>query len=56
MEFHTNRLYIRSLQESDWPEMQKIRIDFSRSGYAVYDALLPTDDNGAKALTERSIR
>lgn len=53
MEFQTDRLQIRSLRESDWPEVQKIWIDFGRTPYAVYDAPLPTDDDGARALTRQ---
>ena len=52
MEFQTDRLHIRILQESDWPELQKIWIDFYQSKYAIYDAPLPTDDKGAKALID----
>ena len=53
MEIQTERLHIRSLRESDWPELQNIWAGFCRSPYAVYDAPLPTDDDGAKALTKR---
>ena len=53
MEFQTDRLHICSLQESDWPELQNIWIDFCQSRYAVYDAPLPADDDGAKELSKQ---
>ena len=53
MELQTERLYIRSLREADWPALQKIWMDFEGSAYAVYDAPLPTDAEGAKALTQK---
>ena len=53
MELQTERLYIRSLRESDWPALQKIWMDFEGSAYAVYDAPLPTDAKGAEALTQK---
>lgn len=53
MQTETDRLHIRSLLETDWPEMREIFRDFGRSEYAVYDAPLPTDDEGAKALTKK---
>lgn len=53
IEFSTDRLHIRSLQESDWPQLQKIWIDFNQSEYALYDAPLPTDEEGVKSLTKQ---
>ena len=53
MEIKTNRLYIRTLQETDWVEMKNIFIDFNNSKYAIYDMPLPVEDNEAKVLTKR---
>lgn len=53
MEIRTNRLYIRNLHESDWIEMKNIFIDFNKSKYVIYDRPLPSDEEGAKALTKR---
>lgn len=53
MEIKTNRLYIRSLYETDWVEMKNIFIDFNNSQYAVYDMPLPIEDNEAKVLTKQ---
>lgn len=55
MEIQTDRLCIRSLRESDRPELQDLWADFGRSPYAAYDAPLPTDAEGAKALTKRFV-
>ena len=51
MRLNTSRLYIRSLQETDWQEMKNIFSDFNNSRYAVYDKPLPTQDEEAKSLT-----
>lgn len=53
MEMKTNRLYIRTLRETDWVEMKNIFVDFNNSKYAIYDMPLPTEDNEAKELTKR---
>ena len=53
MEIRTDRLFIRNLCGSDWAEMKDIFIDFNKSEYVVYDRPLPTDDEGAKALTKQ---
>lgn len=49
----TDRLYIRSLLETDWQKMKEIFVDFNKSEYAVYDMPLPTEDEETKALTKR---
>lgn len=53
MELTTQRLFIRSLQSSDWQEMGEIFRDFSRSAYAIYDHPMPTREEDVKALTEK---
>ena len=53
MEMKTSRLYIRTLQETDWVEMKNIFIDFNNSKYAIYDMPLPVEDNEVKALTKQ---
>ena len=53
MEIKTNRLYIRSLYETDWVEMKNIFVDFNNSKYAIYDMPLPTEDKEAKVLTKK---
>lgn len=53
MQLYTNRLMIRTLQASDWCALQKIAADFSFSPVAVYDRLLPTEEEAIKRLTER---
>lgn len=53
MELKTNRLYIRSLKETDWPEIKQIWTDFCQSRYAVYDAPLPTEEDEVKMLTKQ---
>ena len=55
MEIKTNRLYIRNLYETDWPQMKNIFIDFNKSRYAIYDRPLPTEDNEVKALTKQFV-
>ena len=35
MEIKTNRLYIRNLYETDWPQMKNVFIDFNKSRYAI---------------------
>lgn len=52
MELETERLYIRNLDETDWPEMKRIFEDFRHSDYAVYDAPLPEKEEEIKALTK----
>ena len=52
MVLNTERLHIRSLQETDWPALLAIWRNFSRSPYAVYDAPLPTGAAGAQARSE----
>ena len=49
----TDRLYIRTLRETDWVEMKNVFIDFNNSKYAIYDMPLPVEDNEAKVLTKR---
>lgn len=53
MELQTKRTYIRSLRETDWPALQKIWLNLEASPYAAYDAPLPTDADGSKALTKQ---
>lgn len=53
MEMTTNRLYIRTLRETDWVEMKNVFIDFNNSKYANYDMPLPVEDNEVKVLTKR---
>ena len=53
MRLETSRLYIRNLNETDWPEMKKIFTDFNNSKYAVYDRPLPAEDKEAEALTKK---
>ena len=53
MEMKTDRLYIRTLRETDWVEMKNIFIDFNNSKYAIHDMPLPVEDNEAKVLTKR---
>ncbi len=53
MVLNTERLHIRSLQETDWPALLAIWRNFSRSPYAVYDAPLPTGAAGAQALAKQ---
>lgn len=53
MEIKTNRLYIRTLRETDWVEMKNIFVDFNNSKYAIYDMPLPIEDNEAKELTKQ---
>lgn len=52
MDLETSRTYIRDLRETDQQEMKNILIDFNASKYAVYDRLLPTDDEEVQALTK----
>ncbi|MBQ8382699.1 MAG: GNAT family N-acetyltransferase [Clostridia bacterium] len=53
MRLETNRLYIRRLHITDWQAMKEIFTDFNQSKYAAYDMPLPTEDEEAKALTQR---
>lgn len=49
----TERLFIRPLSSQDWRSMQKLSADFRGSPYAVYDILLPTEENKIKSLTKQ---
>ena len=53
MRLETDRLYIRSLQETDWRQMKDIFVDFNNSEYVVYDMPLPTEDEETKALIKK---
>lgn len=53
MEMKTNRLYIRTLRETDWAEMKNVFSDFSNSKYAVFDMPLPVEDQEVQLLTKR---
>ncbi|MGN0521708.1 MAG: GNAT family N-acetyltransferase [Eubacterium sp.] len=55
MRMETNRLYIRSLYETDWQEIKNIFIDFNNSKYAVYDMPLPTENEEIKALIKKFV-
>lgn len=53
VELATERLWIRSLTETDWPAMKRIWADFGRSAYAAYDRPFPTADADIRALTRQ---
>ena len=53
MELTTARLFIRTLQDTDWQDMGRVFRDFSQSPYAIYDGPLPTEDAAVKALTKQ---
>ena len=53
MKLTTERLFIRTLQSTDWQDMGNIFRDFSQSPYAVYDHPMPTREEDIKALTAR---
>ena len=48
----TRRLYIRTIQPSDWQALKKITRDFAQSPYVYYDHAFPEEDIQLRAITK----
>lgn len=53
MIINKERLTIRPIEESDWPVIRKIWIDFNNSEYVIYDNAKNTDPEDVKARIAR---
>lgn len=55
MELRSARLLIRPIRFEDWKSLQKIWVDFSKSGYAQYDTPHPLDADEVKTHIQKII-